>query len=144
MANATFKPRMLEVDVTAQVKDFFALRGWRAIRHQRFVVPGAGQSGEPGQPDFCFIKYLQGKDGAFNGVSLVLWVELKKPNAKTQCRCRPEKRSKCTACAQQDWAERETKRGGIVLRVSSVKDLEGWYVPRFGWSDKQKGLFPTC
>lgn len=135
---------MLEADVTKQVRDFFALRGWRAIRHQRFVIPGAGQSGEPGQPDFCFIKYLRGKDGEYSGVSLVIWIEMKKPGARPQCRCKPGKRSQCTACAQKAWRDREEQRGGIVLQVSAVRELEAWYTPRFGWSDKQKGLFTAC
>jgi hypothetical protein len=133
--------KLLEADVTTQVKDFMKVRGWRAIRHQRFVVPGAGQSGEPGQPDFCFLKYLQGRDGTYNGVCLVLWVELKRPKARQQCRCVPGRKSKCTMCAQRDWRAREEARGAIVVQVSDITDFKEWYVPRFAWSDTQKGLW---
>lgn len=135
------KVKLLEADITGQVKDFLTIRGWRAIRHQRFVVPGAGQSGEPGIPDFCFIKYMANKAGEHNGLALVLWVELKRPNARPQCRCNPGRKSKCTLCAQKAWRAREEARGAIVVQVSDITDFKEWYIPRFAWSDTQKGLW---
>src|SRR5579884_3739713 len=93
-------------------------RGWRAIRMQRTVVPGAFQSGEPGIPDFLFIRYLPTE---FSGLSVACCVEMKR--AKYGKLSEDQKR----------WRDRETHRGAGVLKADDSahcadqdEGLVGW------------------
>lgn len=116
-----------EADVAKQVKDFLVWRKWRAVRMQRTVVPGQFQTGEPGIPDFLFLRYLP------DGVTLTLWVEFKKPTDRRGCRCRPGKTTLCTQCAQAKWKERERRLGAVVVEVSDLDAFHRWYDREYGW-----------
>jgi hypothetical protein len=105
-----------EAAVDRQVKDFMLLRGWRCIRFQRTVIPGAFQTGEPGIPDRMYVKYL---DKA--GVCVAVWIELKRA-----------KRGKLSE-QQQKWRDREIARGAVVLEVNDIDVFEKEYETRFGW-----------
>lgn len=116
------KYKLKEAAVTTQVRDFLKYRGWRAIRFQRFVVPGAGQSGEPGMPDFAFVRYMPA------GAALWFWCEMKAQH-KTDERCRCEERAMdgrsgvCTFCAQRNWRKREmalSQGRAVILRVAGL------------------------
>jgi len=65
--------RVTEKDVARAAKDFMAAKGFRCVRMQRTVIPGAFQSGEPGIPDLLFLRYF---DGA------IIWIETKAPGSK--------------------------------------------------------------
>ena len=65
--------RVTEKDVARAVKDFMAAKGFRCVRMQRTVIPGAFQSGEPGIPDLLFLRY---RDGA------IIWIETKRPGGR--------------------------------------------------------------
>ena len=112
-------PKLSESDVTQQIKDFMEWRQWRAVRFQRTVVqlPGGGafSTGEPGQADWQFIRYI---DSGIPGTAIVLWVEMKAKDKVAKCRCATKKpHARCTACDQKTWKERERKRGGMVWQV---------------------------
>jgi hypothetical protein len=106
--------------VTSQVKDWLAWRKWRAIRMQRTAIPGAFSTGEPGIPDFLFLKYLD------NGVALALWIEFKRPGGKLRD-------------GQPEWHERERKVGAIVWVVDDFDDFERRYMAAYGWLEKKEG-----
>ena len=106
---------LLERDVTRQVKDFLAWRGWRAVRMQRTVIPGAFQAGEPGMADYLFIRYLGGEPGA----ARVLWVEFKRKSGKLM----PQ---------QKQWAIEERARGAQVWTVSDLEQFQADYRRVFG------------
>lgn len=108
---------LLERQVTAQVKDYLLHRGWRPIRFQRTVVPGSFQAGEPGMPDFLFVRYLDCK--VFCG-TLSVWVEFKKPNGKLRD-------------GQPQWHERERRRGGVVWVIDNFDSFLKDYERVFGW-----------
>jgi hypothetical protein len=110
--------QLLERDVTKQVKDFMEFRGWRPVRMQRTVVPGAFQTGEPGIPDFLFVRYLR---TAFSGLSVAVWIELKRA------------RGGKVSDEQHKWRDREKARGAIVLKASNIADFEREYERLFGW-----------
>jgi hypothetical protein len=128
---------LLESDITKQVKDFMLARGWRAIRNQRTVVPGQFSSCEPGTPDFTFLRYVGTRD--YPSLALVLWVELKRKDARgktvtAKCRCATKTaKQRCTFHDQLNWRERE-RRGGVVW--TSVDDIE-WFIEQYqihyGW-----------
>jgi hypothetical protein len=129
---------LVEADITNQIRDFMEHHGWRPVRMQRTIVPGQFSTCEPGTADFLFLYYL--KNGA-----LALWVELKKPKARMQCRCIQNRgtRKRCTACDQKAWQMRERARGGVVW--SGVDDIE-WFIEQyeraFGWlhsGDRARG-----
>lgn len=106
--------KLLEREVTRQIRDFLKLRGWRAIRMQRTVMPGQFQSGEPGIPDYLFLHYIGRRAAA------VLWIELKRPGG----RIRPQ---------QQEWHDRERGRGAEVWVVENFEHFEGLYRGSFSW-----------
>ncbi|HLH04982.1 MAG TPA: hypothetical protein VKX25_19595 [Bryobacteraceae bacterium] len=110
--------KLLEAEVTKQIRGFMEFRGWRAIRMQRTVVPGAFQSGEPGIPDFLFIRYLPTE---FSGLSVACWVEMKR--AKYGKLSEDQKR----------WRDRETHRGAVVLKADNIADFADQYEELFGW-----------
>jgi hypothetical protein len=108
---------LLEKDVTRQVVDYLAFRGWRAIRMQRTVLPGSFQTGEPGQADYLFLRYMP---GGKPGETMALWVEFKAPGGRLRN-------------GQAEWHAREQLRGGIVWVVDSFEDFEESYDREFGW-----------
>src|SRR5262249_15414943 len=118
-----------EAQVTSQVKGFLESHGWRAVRNQRTVVAGAFQSGEPGMPDFLFLRYLE------NGVCLALWIELKAKSDRRACRCSQivGTRRRCTVCDQKAWRERERARGAKVWRVDDIEVFIRDYDEFYGW-----------
>lgn len=130
---------MLEREVAAAVREFLADRGWRIIRNN--AVSFAGVGSEPGIPDYLALRY----QGAH--VALHLWIEVKSPKARRECQCRPGKilksgkagkARKCRWCAQDAWQTRERERGGTVIVVRSVAELEEAYARAFGWLDGKK------
>jgi hypothetical protein len=84
---------------------------------QRTVLPGSFQTGEPGQADYLFLKYLT---GGKPGSTLALWVEFKSPNGRLRK-------------GQPEWHTRERLRGGLVWVVDSLEDFEEAYDHEFGW-----------
>lgn len=111
---------LAERDVTKQVRDYLAYRGWRPIRQGRTAVPGAFSVGEPGVPDFVFLYYFDEPRGA----AAVLWVEFKSPRPGS-------KRSD----DQVKWHTREKARGAVVVTVSDFLAFEQWYRRKFSWLD---------
>ena len=130
--------QLAEREVTKQVRDFLEWRGWRPVRHQRTAIPGSFSTGEPGMPDYCMIHYLEGVGGKLVGVSLVLWIEMKREGARMRCNCRES--HTCTMHAQMKWRAREEKRGAIVAQVASLSMFEPWYLERFGWLHRAGGV----
>lgn len=121
------QPKILERDVAKQVKDFLEQhRGWRAVRSQFAFVPGAFQTGQPGMPDWLFLRYGD------NGTAHVLWIEVKGPNDKRRCQCRPGDRKVCKVCRQAAWAERERKLGARVWVVSDFDQFAVDYEREYG------------
>ncbi len=112
---------LLEKQITQQVRDFLAFRGWRPVRMQRTVLPGSFQSGEPGQPDFLFLRYLPGCKPAT--ACLALWIEFKRPGGKLRE-------------GQPEWHQRERLRGGTVWVVDDFDWFEDLYERQFGWLHK--------
>lgn len=129
--------KLSERDVTRQIRDFMKYRGWRPIRMQSatFSGPTGGvvAVGEQGMPDYQYLYYLGDSE------ALVLWIELKSPDDKRTCRCRPDRARLCTVCAQKQWRERETERGGVVIQVSNLRTFEDWYAKSFGWLHGPEG-----
>lgn len=126
-------PELSESHVMQQVRDFMEHRGWRPVRMQRSIVPGQFSTCEPGTADFLFIYYLPRR---VCGGSLSLWVELKRPKARMQCRCLQNRgtRKRCTLCDQRMWRERERARGALVWTdVSDIEKFIGEYERTFGF-----------
>ena len=70
---------------------------------------------EPGIPDLLAIYYdAQGGQQAW---AIVLWIEIKRPGARQDCRCKVGRARKCTSCAQAAWKQREEARGAAVWTV---------------------------
>lgn len=110
--------KLLERDVTKQIRDYMEFRQWRAIRMQRTVVPGQFQTGEPGIADFLFVRYLNTE---LIGLSVSCWIELKRA-------------SKGRVSEDQiTWRDRERHRGAIVLLVNNLRHFEVEYERLFGW-----------
>lgn len=126
--------KLREADVTAQVKLFMEHRGWRLVRNQRTVVPGQFQAGEPGIPDYLALRYLE------NGVVLAIWIELKRPGARGDCRCAARTRGLCTTCAQREWRVREQRRGAVVVRVDDIASFDRWYQTGYAWLHGSDGV----
>ena len=123
---------LAECDVTQQVRDFMAARGWRPIRMQRTIVPGQFSTCEPGTADFLFVYYLKSNQGS----TLALWVELKNPKARMYCRCLQNRGTKkrCTMCDQKTWRDRERARGAVVWTgVSNIDEYIAQYDRTFGF-----------
>jgi hypothetical protein len=112
-----FTLKLLEKDVARQVCDYLGFRGWRPLRMQRTVLPGSFQTGEPGQADYLFLRYLT---GGRPGSTLTLWLEFKAPNGRLRK-------------GQAEWHARERLRGGLVWVVDSFEDFEESYSREFGW-----------
>lgn len=123
-----------EADVSQQVKDFLQSKQWRVVRHQRTVVPGSFQSGEPGIPDLQAVYYL---GAAKPGLTVTLWLEVKSPRDRRTCNCswraRAKKRGKCGVCLQADWHARERSRGAEVWVCDDFRSFEARYQAAFGW-----------
>jgi hypothetical protein len=99
-------------------------KGWRPFKTHGFMT----QPAEPGCADYAFIAYLQ------DGVSLILWVEFKRPGDKRRCYCRPGERKICSVCRQVKWAADERRRGGEVWEgIKDLSDFEARYKQRYGW-----------
>lgn len=114
-AKTTLSPAaLLEREVTAQIRDFLKAKGWRPIRMQRTVMPGQFQTGEPGIPDFLFIRYMG------YGKGTLLWIELKRPGGKLREQ-------------QVEWIAKERQRGGTVWIVDSFDPFAALYQERFAW-----------
>jgi hypothetical protein len=124
-----FGQKLNEAQVTQQIRGFMESHGWRPIRNQRTVIPGAFQSCEPGTPDFLFLRYLP------NGVCLALWIELKAKNARIVCRCSQVAgtRRRCTPCDQKAWRQREKARGAVVWQVDDLDWFLQEYQEFYGW-----------
>lgn len=120
-------PQLAERDITGQVRDYLAHRGWRPIRQQRTAVPGAFSTGEPGMPDMLFIWYFEEPAGA----AAALWIEFKSSRGERSCRCHSKK--VCTTCQQKKWRLRESRRGAVVMTVSDFDNFEVRYKDLFGW-----------
>jgi len=107
-------PKLLEREVTGQIREFMKLKGWRPVRMQRTVMPGQFQTGEPGIPDFVFLWYIK------RGIAACLWVELKRPGGKLR-----EK--------QVEWIGREQKRGAEVWVVEDFDTFHQRYYGEFSY-----------
>jgi hypothetical protein len=116
-AGPGFTLKLLEKHVTKQVWDYLGLRGWRPLRMQRTVLPGSFQTGEPGQADYLFLRYLT---GGKPGSTVALWIEFKAPGGRLRK-------------GQPEWHTRERLRGGLVWVVDSFEDFEESYRREFGW-----------
>lgn len=130
-------PLLAEADVVGTVSDYLKHKGWRTVRNQRTVVPGQFSTGEPGMADNAFIYYLGNK--RIPTLSLVLWIEFKKPKARPRCKCieNAGTRKRCTFCDQRTWREREKARGGVVWSgVDDFEWFEATYESTFGWLHK--------
>ena len=109
--------QLLEKEVTQQVKDYLLYRGWRPVRMMRTAIPGAFSVGEPGMPDFLFLRYLDCRPTC---AALALWVEMKRPDGKLRE-------------GQPEWHARERARGATVWVVDDFEWFEGLYHKHFGW-----------
>jgi hypothetical protein len=107
--------KLLERQVTKQIRDYMKARGWRPIRMQRTVMPGQFQTGEPGIPDYLFVRYLR------PGIATALWIELKRPGGG---KLRPQ---------QREWISRELQRGALVWIVDDFDEFCAAYSGTFGW-----------
>jgi hypothetical protein len=109
------RPPTPEAKASKAFKAFMTKRGWRVIRNQRSIDARLGFStGEPGMPDFQCLRYLQ------NGVTVVLWVEMKAPKGRLSPK-------------QKDWILRERSRGGLVMVVDDMDRFAAWYDSTFAW-----------
>jgi hypothetical protein len=126
------KTPLSEADLTKLCVDFMEARGWRALRHQRTIVRGQFQTGEPGIPDYQFIYYL--KEHSVYGFCLNLYVEFKRKSKTAQCRCAANagSRRRCTFHDQVEWQARERAAGGAVWVIDDFADFEASYRDMFG------------
>ena len=122
-----------ESQLSRTVRDFMEAHGWRCIRFQRTVIPGAFSSAEPGCPDFGFVKYLP--SSKVPAATLVLWLEMKSATDRRSCRCLQNQgtRKRCTVCDQKKWHQRERLRGATVWVVDDFEFFEDLYQQHFGW-----------
>ncbi len=107
---------LLERQITQQIRDYMQYRGWRPVRMQRTAIPGAFSTGEPGMPDYLFVRYLPKPLGA----CIALWIELKRPSGKLRE-------------GQPEWHARERARGGTVWVVDDFEWFANLYEQHFGW-----------
>ena len=115
-----------EAELTKQVVDFLEAHGWRAIRMSRGVATfgdrGTVTFGEPGMPDWLFLKYVE---VGLRPHALAVWVEFKRHGAVETCVCLTKKpRSRCTKCDQITWKSREQFRGAQVHRIESLEQVK--------------------
>lgn len=123
--------KLLEKHVSKQVVDFLRAHGWRAVRTQFAFAPGSFTTGEPGMPDWCFIRYMP--VDFHPSRALVMWVEVKGPNDQRKCRCGPGERKPCKVCRQHQWQDRERARGAVVVVVSDLDWFIAEYEKAFGF-----------
>ena len=133
MTKNAFKLR--ERDVTKQVSDFLAWRGWRLIRlNVGKVEHRKGEwtaYGENGMPDFLALYYFSDSRPA---ASLALWVEMKQQGASLK----PH---------QAEWHRNEIIRGAAVIVADEFEAFERFYWENFGWVHSAQGqqhLFSTA
>lgn len=117
--------KILEKQITEQVRDFLKYRGWRPVRTQFAFSPGSFQTGEPGMADYLFLR------GTGPSVALALWIEFKGPRDKRRCTCAVGKQ--CKQCRQKAWQERERQRGFTVWVVDDFEWFAGEYARVYGW-----------
>jgi len=110
-------PPLKEREVVRQVKDFLQWRGWRPIRMQRTIIPGAFQTAESGCPDYLFLRYETGNYDR-TGAALALWIEFKRPGGPMRA-------------GQAEWHERERIRGAAVWVVEELDDFMTLYNQHF-------------
>jgi hypothetical protein len=128
MAKRNPSPKdLLEAQVAKQLRDFLELRRWRRVRHQRTVVPGQFQTGEPGMADEQWIYYLQPHH---SGLTVTQWIETK--------RSKRGKRSE----DQDTWQAREIARGAVVINCNDIDAYMKEYEIRFGWLHSGKHAQP--
>jgi hypothetical protein len=126
MGELTKKPRpvsqnkILEKQVTSDVKKYLMLRGWRPLRMQRTVLPGQFSTCEPGTPDILFLRY---DTTALHspGWGQMLWIEFKSPAGHLGPK-------------QVEWIDKEKARGAIVLVVDDLDEFVAYYEKAFGVS----------
>jgi hypothetical protein len=107
--------KLLEKEVTGQIRDFLKVKGWRALRmNPTVVMQGRVLPGETGIPDYFFVKYIK------PGISATLWVELKRPGGKL----RPK---------QIEWIAKEQQRGATIWVVDSFTEFADAYSRSFSW-----------
>jgi hypothetical protein len=114
MAVKVAKKETPEAAVARRVKAFLIAKGWRPVRMQRMALPGQFSAGEPGMPDYLFLRYGAGR------VAAVLWIEFKAPGA----RLGPK---------QILWMARERERGAPVTVVDDPAFFKSWYATEFAW-----------
>jgi len=110
--------KLLEKQVTASVKKYLELRGWRPIRMQRMTLPGQFSSHEPGTPDFLFVRY-DTEPLHPPGQSRCIWLEMKSSSGHLGPK-------------QEEWIARERKRGAVVLVVDNAEEFVKYYERAFG------------
>lgn len=139
LPSITKPPKQLESAILARITAYMRDHGWRAIRFHR--SPLMFQSGEVGQPDTLFLRYL----GEVPGQALHVWCEAKGQTSHRECTClrrlQQGKKDKCTTCNQADWRKREELRGGLVWTGNSFEDWLAFYDAKFGWLHEGEGLF---
>ena len=123
--------KLLEAQVTKAIVKFMKRNGWRPIRHQRTVVPGAFQTAEPGMADYQFLLYLP----EMPGLSLCVWVEMKGQTDRRKCSCLQRaalgKRGVCGVCRQANWRKREEALGALFGPGHDPVEFEKWYDSQF-------------
>ncbi len=144
------KLRLSEADVTRQVCDFLEAEGWRGVRMNvggmsyRAITKKTGWAGgdvvdryvafgEPGMPDWLFIRYddkprrgpAEFRRGArdsdpkinadfWRSRCCVMWIEMKGPGKKPSAH-------------QLAWHEAERTRGALVKVVDHFETFRDWY-----------------
>lgn len=113
-----------ESQISNQVKGFMEAHGWRALRNTRMIAPGRFQTGEPGMPDYLFLRYSPIQ---------TLWIEFKRPEDRRKCACLKNAgtRKRCTVCDQKAWKDREKLRGAMVWTVKDYDAFVTLYGDRF-------------
>jgi len=115
--------RLLEREVTRQIKDYLEWNGWRAFRNQVMTsqnhAGGWVSAGEKGQPDFLFLYYFRPGLAPMGGC-MHLWVELKRKGEPL----RPD---------QVEWHFKEIKRNALVIVVDDFEEFRTWYEEHFAW-----------
>ena len=109
-----------EAIVSKQIKDYMVARGWRPIRMQRGLYSGPAttfSSGEPGMPDYLFLRAIEGDK---IGVMAGLWVEMKRPGGKLKKH-------------QPEWHARERLRGFPVWVTDDLDSFMAAYEKNFSW-----------
>lgn len=106
--------KLVERQVTQQIRDYLKAKGWRPIRMQRTVIPGQFQTGEAGIADYLFLHYLK------PGIAAALWVELKAPAGRLSGK-------------QVEWIEAERERGASVWVVADFQAFAQAYAENFSF-----------